>query len=56
MAAALAKLPLPGLQLLVVDDNSATGTGQVSKPAGRNLQWARGQCRTAPVSGDSPRG
>jgi len=30
MAAALAKLPLPGLQLLVVDDNSPDGTGQVA--------------------------
>ena len=30
MAAALAKLALPGLQLLVVDDNSPDGTGQVA--------------------------
>lgn len=30
MAAALFALPLPGLQLLVVDDNSPDGTGQVA--------------------------
>ncbi|MFN8489268.1 MAG: polyprenol monophosphomannose synthase [Caldilineaceae bacterium] len=30
MAAALCALPLPGLQLLVVDDNSPDGTGQVA--------------------------
>lgn len=30
MAAALIALPLPGLQLLVVDDNSPDGTGQVA--------------------------
>jgi len=30
MAAALQQLPLPGLQLLVVDDNSPDGTGQVA--------------------------
>ncbi len=30
MAAALLALPLPGLQLLIVDDNSPDGTGQVA--------------------------
>ncbi len=31
MAEALLDLPLPGLQLLVVDDNSPDGTGAVAE-------------------------
>jgi dolichol-phosphate mannosyltransferase len=46
MAAALFALPIPALQLLVVDDNSPDGTGQVAEALAQSYNHPNGEGRT----------